>query len=164
MFEDEEDHYKTLAGTIVGTPQYMAPEQALGQVEKIGPSADVFSLGVIFYEMLAERRPFQARSVMATLDLVLRQDPEPPSQIRSGLSRELDAICLKCLNKQPENRYSSAEALAEDLEQFLAGAPILHATLTEAGPPAEDRKAAPESVSVLPPRRRAGFWRRFFRF
>ncbi len=109
----------TQSGAIVGTPSYMAPEQAGGQGREVGPAADVYSLGAILYELLTGRPPFRAGTVMETLLQVLERDPTRPSQIRGGIPPELEAICLKCLEKDPAERYASAEALAEDLERAL---------------------------------------------
>jgi WD40 repeat protein/serine/threonine protein kinase len=117
-------HGQTQSGAILGTPGYMAPEQAEGRNQDIGPAADVYALGVILYEMLTGRRPFVADSVLALLHQVKTQDPVPPSQLRAGLPTDVETICLKCLQKTPARRYSSAEELAEDLHRFQAGEPI----------------------------------------
>lgn len=111
----------TQSGTILGTPSYMAPEQAGGLIRQVGPTADVYSLGAILYELITGRPPFRAGTVMETLVLVLERDPTPPAQLRPDVPPELEAICLKCLEKNPADRYPSAESLAEDLEGFLRG-------------------------------------------
>jgi serine/threonine protein kinase len=120
----DEDASLTEAGQIVGTPAYMSPEQATGDTTRIGPAADIFSLGAILYEMLAGQAPFRGASVAQTLANLIERTPTPLRDIRPGVPRQLEAICLKCLEKQPEHRYASAAALAEDLDRFLAGEPI----------------------------------------
>jgi serine/threonine protein kinase len=110
---------------IVGNPAYMAPEQARGDHEKLGPATDVYALGVMLYELLSGRRPFQCRRSIDLIKMTVEVEPQPPSRWRSGLPRELDRVCLKCLKKEPQERYPSAGALADDLERFLAGKPIL---------------------------------------
>jgi serine/threonine protein kinase/Tfp pilus assembly protein PilF len=110
--------------TLIGTPTYMAPEQAMGDAKNIGPSADVYSLGAIFYELLTGRAPFHGDTTLKTLELVRNHEPVPPSRLRRPLSLDLETICLKCLEKKPANRYASAEALADDCKRFSEGLPI----------------------------------------
>ena len=120
---ESEDH-QTQSGDIMGTPSYMAPEQAMGRTKDVGPAADIYALGAILYEVLTGRPPLKGETVMETVRMVIHEDPVPPSRLMPRLARDLETICLKCLNKDPQRRYATAEELADDLDRYREGRPI----------------------------------------
>jgi tetratricopeptide (TPR) repeat protein/tRNA A-37 threonylcarbamoyl transferase component Bud32 len=114
----------TLSGSVLGTPAYMSPEQAAGQISAITTVSDVYGLGAILFAALTDRAPFVGDSLMMTLDRVRTHSPDPPSRLNARVPRDLEVICLKCLEKDPRQRYASAQALGDDLRRWLAGEPI----------------------------------------
>ncbi len=120
----EGDSQQTRTGAIMGTPSYMAPEQAWGQTHEIGPLSDQYSLGAILYEMLVGRPPFQGATTLETLELARYQEPVPPTRLQPKVPTDLATICLKSLQKDPAKRFPDAAAMAADLRRFLDGEPI----------------------------------------
>src|SRR5262249_42459505 len=120
----EADSTVTRTREVLGTPSYMAPEQAAGQHTKIGKATDVYGLGAVLYQLLTGQPPFAGGTTYETIRLLLNTEPRKPQALNRKIDRDLSTICLKCLEKDPKRRYSSALALAEDLEHWLKHEPI----------------------------------------
>lgn len=126
------DGEATQSLAVLGTPSYMAPEQAGAQTGRLTTAADVFSLGAVLYQLLTSKLPFQGATPLETLQRVIEEDPAPPRSVNPAIDRDLETICLKCLSKDPRGRYGSAEALAEDLDHWRAREPIAARPVTQA--------------------------------
>ncbi len=130
----DRDASLTLEGVILGTPSYMAPEQAEGLADLIGPATDIYAVGAILYELLAGRPPFTGASKLEVIQKIKAGDPPPPSDIVPGIPADLDAVCLKCLAKSPADRYATAGDLADDLRRFITGDSTLARPAAEPAP------------------------------
>src|SRR5262249_33049530 len=128
---DSESTAWTQDGAVLGPASDRAPEQAAGRVREIGPAVDVYALGAILYELLTGRPPFQADSWNQTVEQVLHDEPTPPRRLHADVPRDLETVCLKCLEKEPAMRYASARELADDLGRFLEAKPVAAVPLSE---------------------------------
>ncbi len=131
--QDDNETQLTAAGQIFGTPGYMSPEQAAGKNDSVGPATDIYSLGAVMYCMLTGRPPFRASSTVATLQQVTHDAPAPPRLLNRTVDPDLESIILKCLEKNPADRYSTAEDLKQDLERFLRGESVRAASINLVG-------------------------------
>lgn len=148
LLDRSESRGRTSSGDIVGTPSYMAPEQAQGQANRIGPATDVYALGAILYEMLTGRPPFLGATPMDTLFQVHTAEPVPPRQWNRSIPADLETICLKCLRKDIAGRYLTAEALADDLQRFLQGQSI-HTQAMKRSPKSVWRRWGARALYIL---------------
>lgn len=121
----DDDQGLTMSGAVLGSPSYMAPEQAQGRNNRVGPHTDVYALGAILYQMLTGRAPFLANSAAETMMQVVQREPAAPSKLNADLPRDLETICLKCLEKEPARRYATARELGEEITRFIKGEPVL---------------------------------------
>ena len=139
----------TRSGDLLGTPSYIAPEQAVGRPAQITPATDIYALGVILYEMLTGRTPFRGATPLSTIEQIATQDPTPPGRLRRRLPRDLETICLRCLEKDPRRRYASAGDLAHDLGRFLDGGPIMARPISAWGRTWRSARRRPGAVTSL---------------
>jgi WD40 repeat protein len=144
-----DDAGQTQSGAIMGTPSYMAPEQAGGKGQAVGPGADVYALGAILYELLTGRPPFKAATPLDTVMQVVMDDPVPPTRLQPKTPRDVETICLKCLRKEPSRRYATAAELADDLGRFREGRPVLARPLGRVARVAKWARRRPALATLL---------------
>jgi serine/threonine protein kinase/Tfp pilus assembly protein PilF len=145
----DDDSGQTHTGTVLGTPNYMSPEQADGRIREVGPATDIYALGSIFYELLIGRPPFKSGNPIDVIRQVIDQEPVPPRQLEPRVPLDIETICLKCLEKQPARRYETAEDLADDLHRFLADEPILARPISATERAWKWAKRRPSTVALM---------------
>ena len=149
VLEESEDHTRTMTGTVLGSPNYMSPEQASGKAALVGAHSDVYGLGAVLYEVLTGNPPFDGESRAAVLKRVLTEEPVRPRSVRKEIPLDLEAICLKCLENQSSRRYSTAANLRDDLKRFLDGKPVSARPLTAARRLIRWSRRKPTSAALL---------------
>jgi WD40 repeat protein len=144
----QRDSGQTRTGTVIGTPSYMAPEQANASKNQ-GPACDIYSLGAILYELITGQPPFLGETALATLNMVADREPVAPRALNSAVDRDLETICLKCLEKEPGQRYATAQALADDLRRYLDDEPIAARRLSAPGRAWKWARRRPTAAALL---------------
>jgi WD40 repeat protein/tRNA A-37 threonylcarbamoyl transferase component Bud32 len=145
----DDSSHQTGTGSILGTPAYMAPEQAEGKIRELGPGVDIYALGSVLYHALTGRPPFVGETVLDTLQQVKNDDPVPPRRLQPKVPRDLEIICLKCLQKEPHKRYHTAADLADDLKRFLDNEPIKARAVSPLGRAIKWARRRPQIAALL---------------